>query len=87
MITFAAAIGAIAMKFVAPPILRRFGFRNVLIVNAVIAGGFVMLPATFTPATPVGADDRPSPRRRLLPLAAVHQRQRARLRRRAERHA
>ena len=53
MITFAAAIGAIAMKFAAPPILRRFGFRNVLIVNAVIAGGFVMLPAIFTPATPV----------------------------------
>jgi MFS family permease len=53
MITFAAAIGAIAMKFAAPPILRRFGFRSVLIVNAVIAAGFVMLPALFTPATPV----------------------------------
>jgi MFS family permease len=53
MITFAAAIGAIAMKFAAPPILRRFGFRNVLIVNAVIAGLFVMLPAAFTPMTPV----------------------------------
>ena len=32
-ITFASAVGAIAMKFVAPPILRRFGFRNVLIVE------------------------------------------------------
>ncbi len=53
MITFAAAIGAIAMKFAAPPILRRFGFRAVLIANAVIAGAFVMLPAAFTPATPV----------------------------------
>jgi MFS family permease len=52
-ITFAAAIGAIAMKFVAPPTLRRFGFRNVLIANAVIAGVFVALPAAFTPATPV----------------------------------
>ena len=53
MITFAAAVGAIAMKFAAPPILRRFGFRAVLIANAVIAGVFVMLPAAFTPATPV----------------------------------
>lgn len=53
MITFAAAIGALAMKFAAPPILRRFGFRTVLIVNAVIAGAFVMLPALFTPVTPV----------------------------------
>jgi len=52
-ITFAAAIGAIAMKFAAPPILRRFGFRNVLVVNALIAGAFIALPAAFTPATPV----------------------------------
>jgi EmrB/QacA subfamily drug resistance transporter len=53
MITFAAAIGAIAMKFVAPPILRRFGFRNVLLWNTVLAAVFVSLPAAFTPATPV----------------------------------
>jgi EmrB/QacA subfamily drug resistance transporter len=53
MLTFAAAVGAIAMKFAAPPILRRYGFRNILILNAVIAGGFVALPAAFTPATPV----------------------------------
>jgi EmrB/QacA subfamily drug resistance transporter len=53
MITFAAAIGAIAMKFTAPPLLRRFGFRSVLIANAVIAGAFVALPAVFTPATPI----------------------------------
>jgi EmrB/QacA subfamily drug resistance transporter len=52
-ITFASAIGAIAMKFVAPPTLRRFGFRTVLVANAVLAGLFVMLPATFSPATPV----------------------------------
>ena len=38
MITFAAAIGALAMKFAAPPILRRFGFRSVLIANALVAG-------------------------------------------------
>jgi EmrB/QacA subfamily drug resistance transporter len=52
-ITFAAAVGAIAMKVAAPPILRRLGFRNVLTWNALIAGAFVALPAFFTPATPV----------------------------------
>jgi EmrB/QacA subfamily drug resistance transporter len=52
-ITFASAIGAIAMKFVAPPLLRRHGFRTILIVNTLIAGVAVALPAAFTPATPV----------------------------------
>ncbi|MCR4282510.1 MAG: DHA2 family efflux MFS transporter permease subunit [Bauldia sp.] len=54
MITFAAAVGAIAMKFVAPPILKRYGFRNVLLWNTAVAAGFVALPAAFTPTTPVG---------------------------------
>jgi EmrB/QacA subfamily drug resistance transporter len=53
MITFASAVGAIAMKFVAPPLLRRYGFRTILVVNAVIAGASVAMPALFTPATPV----------------------------------
>ena len=52
-ITFAAAVGAIAMKFAAPPILKRYGFRSVLVWNAVIASAFVALPASFTPATPL----------------------------------
>ncbi len=53
MITFAAAIGALAMKFAAPPILRRHGFRSVLVANAMVAGLFVMLPAAFVPTTPI----------------------------------
>src|SRR6185295_15469960 len=53
LITFASAVGAIAMKFVAPPVLRRFGFRNVLLWNTVISAGFVSLPGLFTPTTPV----------------------------------
>ncbi|MCB1502956.1 MAG: DHA2 family efflux MFS transporter permease subunit [Bauldia sp.] len=53
MITFASAIGAMAMKFVTPAILRRQGFRRVLIVNALIAAAFVAMPALFTPSTPV----------------------------------
>jgi EmrB/QacA subfamily drug resistance transporter len=52
LITFASAVGAIAMKFLAPPVLRRFGFRNVLLWNTAIAAAFVALPAAFTPVTP-----------------------------------
>ncbi len=51
-ITFASAVGAIAMKFAAPPILRRFGFRNVLVANTLVAASFIALPALFTPTTP-----------------------------------
>ena len=52
MLTFVAAIGAFLMKFTAPPILGRFGFRNVLIANALISTVFVFGFALFTPATP-----------------------------------
>ncbi len=52
MITFAGAAGAMLMKFVATPIVLRFGFRRVLMINAVLTGIFVMACATFTPETP-----------------------------------
>jgi MFS family permease len=52
LITFASAVGAIAMKFVAPPVLKRFGFRQVLMWNTFVTAAFVGLPALFTPATP-----------------------------------
>jgi EmrB/QacA subfamily drug resistance transporter len=52
-ITFVAAIGAIAMKFVAQPILRQFGFRRVLVCNALIAAGFLAIYGFFAPGTPV----------------------------------
>ncbi len=52
MMTFASGIGAITMKFLAQPLLMRFGFRRVLIVNAVLSCIFVMAPAGFTVTTP-----------------------------------
>ncbi len=52
-ITFAGALGAIGMKFTAPRILRRYGFRRVLLANTAIAAFSVGMPALFTPATPV----------------------------------
>lgn len=51
-LTFIAAAGAMAMKTTAQPILRRFGFRRVLIVNALISSIFLALNALFTSSTP-----------------------------------
>ena len=40
------------MKTVIPIILRRFGFRRVLMVNALISAALVAACATFTPGVP-----------------------------------
>ena len=50
--TCISAIGALLMKTTAPPILRRFGFRTVLLVNAVIVGVSFMAYALFQPSWP-----------------------------------
>jgi predicted MFS family arabinose efflux permease len=55
LLTFAAAAGSLAMKTSGTPILKRFGFRTVLVVNGVISAGFMMVCALFTPATPAAA--------------------------------
>ena len=34
LLTFAGAVGAIAMKTTAAPIIRRFGFKRILVTNA-----------------------------------------------------
>ncbi len=52
LITFASAMGAMGMKMAAVTILRRFGFRNILVTNAVISASFLATCAAFTQATP-----------------------------------
>ncbi|MEP9349900.1 MFS transporter [Xanthobacter sp. KR7-225] len=52
LLTFTASAGAMVMKFTAAPILRRLGFKRVLVVNAVLCAGFMALNALFTPGTP-----------------------------------
>ena len=52
LLTFTAAVGAFTMKSLAARIIRRFGFRRVLIVNALISSAFTAACAAFTPATP-----------------------------------
>jgi EmrB/QacA subfamily drug resistance transporter len=51
-LTFAAAAGALTMKFTAARILRRFGFKPALLVNGVISTGFLAAQGLFTPQTP-----------------------------------
>jgi EmrB/QacA subfamily drug resistance transporter len=47
------AAAALSTKFFIVRLLRRAGYRSVLIVNTVLLGGMLMLFATITPATPV----------------------------------
>ena len=51
-ITFAAAAGALMMKFTASTALRWFGFRQTLIVMGLVSGVFLGACALFTPSTP-----------------------------------
>jgi fucose permease len=52
MITFATALGAISMKMATTTILRRLGFRNVLVFNTIISAAFLAACAAFTITTP-----------------------------------
>jgi EmrB/QacA subfamily drug resistance transporter len=51
-LTFMSGVGALAMKFAAQPLLRAFGFRKILMLNAVLSSVFIAAPALFTPTTP-----------------------------------
>ena len=53
LITFAGSFGALLMKPAIAPLLKVFGFKNILVPNAVISAVFLGLCATFTAATPV----------------------------------
>jgi MFS family permease len=53
LVTFAGAVGAIGMKAVASRTISRFGFRNVLLFNAVVSSIFIAACAIFTPGMAV----------------------------------
>ena len=55
MITFTSTMGALFMKAAAPWMLKRFGFRTVLIWNAILGGLFIAACAGFTGTTPFPA--------------------------------
>jgi len=52
LLTFATAVGAIAMKTTAAPIIHRLGFKNILVWNAVLTACFTAASALFTAVTP-----------------------------------
>jgi EmrB/QacA subfamily drug resistance transporter len=53
LITFVSAAGALTVKPIAKPLLRRFGFRALLSVNAAISAGILALTAAFRPDWPI----------------------------------
>jgi EmrB/QacA subfamily drug resistance transporter len=52
LLTFVTAVGAIFMKTAAPPLIRRFGFRRVLIVNTILMSFTIALHALVARSTP-----------------------------------
>jgi EmrB/QacA subfamily drug resistance transporter len=53
MVTFASAVGALGMKTLAARIIRTFGFRNMMTINAVVSSAFLAACALFTVTTPL----------------------------------
>ena len=54
MVTFSTAFGAMVMKTLVPRILRRFGFRNAMTVNALLASATIGPARCSGPARPCG---------------------------------
>ncbi|HUU24103.1 MAG TPA: DHA2 family efflux MFS transporter permease subunit [Methyloceanibacter sp.] len=52
LLTFATAVGAIAMKTTAARIIRRIGFKRILVWNAILTATFTAAAALFTAVTP-----------------------------------
>jgi EmrB/QacA subfamily drug resistance transporter len=52
LLTVASAVGAVTMKMTAAPILRRFGFRSVLVTNALVSSAFIAASALFVLGLP-----------------------------------
>ncbi|HYQ05790.1 MAG TPA: DHA2 family efflux MFS transporter permease subunit [Xanthobacteraceae bacterium] len=55
LITFTTALGSMFMKAAVASVLHRFGYRNVLIYNALISSAFLMACASFVQGMPFAA--------------------------------
>jgi MFS family permease len=53
LVTFSSAVGAMGMKTLAARIIRTFGFRNMMTINAVVSSVFLAACALFTVTTPL----------------------------------
>jgi EmrB/QacA subfamily drug resistance transporter len=55
LITFTSALGSMFMKAAVTSVLKRFGYRNVLLYNALVSSVFLAACATFVPGMPFWA--------------------------------
>jgi len=55
LVSFASALGALAMKPLAQPVLKRFGFRTTIISGSLLTGGTIAACAAFTTGWPLPA--------------------------------
>jgi EmrB/QacA subfamily drug resistance transporter len=53
LVTFASAVGAMGMKTLAARLIKTFGFRNIMMINAVVSSIFLAACALFTVTTPL----------------------------------
>jgi EmrB/QacA subfamily drug resistance transporter len=53
LLTMPQALAAIGMKMMVRPILRRFGFRQVLLLNTILIGVTILMFSTVGPSTPL----------------------------------
>jgi len=53
LVTFSSAVGAMGMKTLAARIIRTFGFRNIMVINAIVSSMFLAASALFTASTPL----------------------------------
>jgi EmrB/QacA subfamily drug resistance transporter len=53
LVTFASAVGAMGMKTLAARLIRTFGFRNIMVINASVSSLFLAACALFTITTPL----------------------------------
>src|SRR6201986_4664504 len=53
LVTFASAAGAMGMKTLAARIIRTFGFRSIMTINAIVSSVFLAACALFTVTTPL----------------------------------
>lgn len=51
LITFGSSLGAIIMKFTVAPIVRRFGYRDLLVINGLVSCALIFSKGFFTAAT------------------------------------
>ena len=51
-LTFITGVGSLTTKAVAPPLLRKFGFRRVLLINGFIVSAIIISIGLIRPATP-----------------------------------